>query len=140
VLADYHLRVGEVTTVVGRFADRRVGWLRQDETEVGAAKALTIIDLAAADSAGLEDLLAGAQPRSREIFDHLSTPGRTAVLLGWTSVGEAFVARTRGRISPASALYAIRVIRDYGLRIAEKHRSFSADWEQMVTIDEAPAQ
>jgi len=56
------------------------------------------------------------RPLHREIFDHLSTPGRVAVLSSWKTLGaaEAFATRIRTRLPSDAAVYAIRVIRDYG--------------------------
>ena len=89
--------------------------MRRDETEVGEAKALTIIDGQTADIGRL-DGLDGAAPLHREVFDHLSEPGRVAVLSSWRTLdeAEAFARRIRGRLSPQAQVYAIRVIRDYG--------------------------
>lgn len=114
VLADYHLRVGEVTALAGgQYAGRKIGWMRRDETEVGAAKAVTVFDGAPRDLQGL----AAAHPLHEETFDHLTDPNRVARLDEWASVAqaEAFARQARARLSGRSAIYAVRVIRDYGL-------------------------
>jgi heme-degrading monooxygenase HmoA len=122
VLSDYHLRVGEVTAVAGKFADREVGWARHDETEVGAAKALVIVDGVMPDGAAAtmtERVKAGqAGAVTLELFDHLTEANRLALLSAWQSHADAsaFV-RSIGPIIETTKLnaYVIRVIRDYGL-------------------------
>jgi heme-degrading monooxygenase HmoA len=123
VLDDYHIRVGEVTQVTGPYADRKVGWMRQDETQVGQAQALTIIDgvlppdsnlwqFASKLTADRNDVV------STDIFDHLTTPGRIAMLVGWRSQqdADAFAKAAMQRNDAHAQIYAIRVIRDYGLK------------------------
>ena len=124
LLSDYHLRVGEVTEVSGKFADREVGWARHDETEVGAAKALVIIEGEVPSGS-----MAAALPKrinvgergavSSEVFEHLTQANRLAMLSGWKTQTEA--AKFAKSIEPIVAaatlnLYVIRVIRDYGLK------------------------
>ncbi|HEV7776057.1 MAG TPA: antibiotic biosynthesis monooxygenase [Luteibacter sp.] len=112
VLADYHLRVGEVTRVTGPFADRPVGWMRHDETDVGEARALSLVD--AAPGAGSLASATDAGWLHAETFEHLHDIGRTVTLMSWRGIGEAeaFAARAAG---DGVRTYAIRVIRDYGM-------------------------
>lgn len=123
VLDDYHIRVGEVTRVAGPFADRSVGWMRQDQTQIGQAEALTIIDgVVSPDSSiwKLADNVATdhAGVVSRDTFDHLTTPGRVAMLIGWQTQDEAnaFAEEAMRQNSAHAQIYAIRVIRDYTLK------------------------
>jgi heme-degrading monooxygenase HmoA len=124
VLSDYHLRVGEVTQVTGKFAGREVGWMRHDETEVGVAKALVIIEGEIAPDSPAACIpqrmkVGQAVMISVEVFEHLTQPNRLAILSAWRAQADA--AEFAKSISPlleAANLnaYAIRVIRDYGLK------------------------
>jgi heme-degrading monooxygenase HmoA len=124
VLSDYHLRVGEVTQVTGRFADREVGWMRHDETEVAVAKALVIIEgEMAPDSpaASIPQRIKAGQAGAigAEVFEHLTQPNRLAILSAWQTPSDA--AAFAKSISPPVRVanlnsYVIRVIRDYGLK------------------------
>lgn len=123
VLDDYHIRVGEVTRVAGTYANRQVGWMRQDETQVGQAEALTIIDgivppdsklwaFASKLAVGQNDVV------SSDIFDHLTSSGRIAMLVGWHSQQDAnaFAEAAMQHNDAHARIYAIRVIRDYSLK------------------------
>jgi heme-degrading monooxygenase HmoA len=123
VLDDYHIRVGEVTRVAGTYADRTVGWMRQDETQVGQAEALTIIDGIVPPDSSLwkfadKPVIGQDGVVSTEIFDHLTTPGRIAMLVGWRSQQDAnaFAEAAMQHNDAHAQIYAIRVIRDYGLK------------------------
>lgn len=120
VLEDYRIRVGEVTRVAGRFADRDVGWMRQDQTEIGQATALTIIDGALPDGSSLSPLTSTTHPKAldSDVFQHLTTAGRHAFLAGWRTQQDADnFADAAIRSNDAGAnIYAIRVVRDYGLK------------------------
>lgn len=123
VLDDYHIRVGEATRASGPFADRHVGWMRQDETQVGQAAALTIIDGVVSPDSALWKLANGGygpdQGRvSQDVFDHLTTAGRVAVVAGWhtQAQADAFADDAMRHNDAHAQIYAIRVIRDYGLK------------------------
>ncbi|HET7333329.1 antibiotic biosynthesis monooxygenase [Dyella sp.] len=119
VLDHYRIRVGEITCVAGAHANRSVGWVRQDRTEVGEAVALTIIDGTLAPNSALWPSAEDARLRSvdGDVFDHISTRNRAAILLGWRSEQEAEdFANEAMRCNDAEAnIYAIRVVRDYGM-------------------------
>lgn len=120
VLEDYRIRVGEVTRVAGRFADRDVGWMRQDQTEMGQAAALTIIDGALSDGSSLNPLTNTTHPQvvDSDVFQHLHTAERRAFLAGWRTQQDANnFADAAIRSNDAGAnIYAIRVVRDYSLK------------------------
>lgn len=117
VLDDYRIRVGEVTRVAGRYADRPVGWARQDHTDAGPATTLTIIDGELSSAWLRETEIARPGLVDRDVFDHLSMPGRVAALMGWRTPqhAEDFASSALLRCDKPSNIYAIRVIRDYGL-------------------------
>jgi heme-degrading monooxygenase HmoA len=114
VLHDYRIRVGEVTRVAGRFADRDVGWMRKDQTDAGHVTALTLIDGVLDANASLVH----ADAIERDVFEHIHTPERMALLSGWHTQQEAddFAATAIGQSNAGTNIYAIRVIRDYGFR------------------------
>ena len=130
VFEDYHLRVGEVTRVTGPFADREVGWMRHDATEVGQSRTLTVVDgvlsapLRQFIDAGLSD---GPHIVGHDHFDHLSEHDRSAIVVGWNSSDAAhgFAEQLAARATQATRLYTIRVIRDYGLRDRREAPQFS---------------
>jgi heme-degrading monooxygenase HmoA len=118
VLDDYRIRVGEATRVAGPFADRSVGWARQDHTEVGQAKALTIIDGVLSPNASLWAFANVPRPSTVEadVFEHIASEGRVAILTAWRTQQEAdnFADEAIRRNDANASVYAIRIIRDYG--------------------------
>ena len=121
VLAHYHLRVGEVcadTAVPGALPARRL-----DETETGAARALTLTEVDPADGRpALGDPVAAlglpadgsAGLVAHEVFDSLYTPGKLLLLAAWTDAAAA------ARWQPAGQAKGlrhrqVRVIRDYAM-------------------------
>ncbi|GLQ94058.1 antibiotic biosynthesis monooxygenase family protein [Dyella acidisoli] len=119
VLDDYRIRVGEATRVAGRHADRSVGWVRQDHTEMGEAIALTIIDGTLSPSSSLWQVAEIARARivGGDVFDHISTPNRIAIVMSWRSEQEAddFAKEAIRRNDADASIYAIRIVRDYGM-------------------------
>jgi len=102
VFADYHLRVGEVIAENGIALPAQ----RLDETEVGAARALTLLEQPASatppPAAGLV---------AWDAFDGITDPGATLLLLAW---------RDRAALDawPGAAgarRLDVRVVRDYGM-------------------------
>ena len=124
IFADYHLRVGEVTADDRPPAGLALREQRFDATEVGAAKAVTITDVAPPAGTGLphgvEGLVGsvGLRPEAaglveHDAFDSLREPGRAVVLAWWRDAEAASGLRPcRG----AARRRSIRVIRDYAMR------------------------
>ena len=100
VLADYHLRVGEITADTE--AREAMPQQRFDATEVGASKALTLTEQA---------LDALSSVRGGEAFDSVTQPGNGLYLQSWSdpAVAETGVGKLAGRHR------VVRVIRDYGM-------------------------
>lgn len=122
VFADYRLRVGEATQVAGSFADRQVGWMRHDVTAAGSAKWLSVVDAKLPPSSPhwrkVEAMLSAQSGAiSRELYDHLQTPGRLAIVCGWNDEKEAlrFAAAPCWHGVPELQMFTVRVIRDYGM-------------------------
>jgi heme-degrading monooxygenase HmoA len=127
VLRDYHLRVGQLTHDT-RLPDGQIlAEQRLDETEVGGATTVTLIDakrpLEAVKTAtpeqvaqwlGLKTGAAGLV--SWDVFDAVLSPGTIILLLSWKdrAAAEAFEGTTtwpEGR-----RLRQVRVVRDYSMR------------------------
>ena len=104
VLADYHLRVGEIVTDTQ--ADR-LPQQRFDTTETGVAKALSVTERPAA-ALGVDSAEGALET---DMFDSITRPGNELILCGWRDVAaaEAGVANLPGRHR------VVRVIRDYGM-------------------------
>ncbi len=127
ILAHYHLRVGEISA--DSAASDALPAQRLDETEVGAARALTLTEADPVDGqpAFGDPVAALALPAdgsaglvSHEVFDSLYAPGKLLLLAAWTDAAAAT------RWQPAEAAKAakaakglrhrqVRVIRDYAM-------------------------
>jgi heme-degrading monooxygenase HmoA len=118
VLAGYRLRVGEVTLAAGRLASGRdPGWMRHDETETAEDKAVALV----AGEWGVIGLLEETSLRQgalhAELFGGLTDPNRGALLTAWRGVAEAeaFARIARDGRLQATDVYAIRILRNYGM-------------------------
>ena len=130
VFADYHLRVGEVTADSHPPPGHPVREQRFDATEVGAAKACTLVEAQRtehphpADADGLMRAL-GFDPRAAglvawDAFDSLTTPGKVLVLLSWTDARAGAAPSSAPSTAPSRGpaghrVRAVRIIRDYGM-------------------------
>ena len=113
IFADYRLRVAEVTEDTHPPADVPLHQDRYDETEIGTAKAATLLEPLDTDSppampnlddaSGLADL---------ERYDGILEPHPPLLLASWTDLPAA-----RNSTPPSSNLRIrhLRVIREYGL-------------------------
>ena len=122
IFADYHLRVGEI--VADSEAEAPLPQQRFEETEVGAAKCVTITELS---SPGGGDGDGGDAPNrataamtwqtaalEREEFESIYAAGQRLLLQSWRDVGAA------ERWTPAANGYSlrhrvVRIVRDYGM-------------------------
>ena len=122
IFEDYHLRVGEVVSDTSPPEGLSVREQRLDETETGAAKAVTISELpaaggkpASADLAKELGLVSGAPPGllDHELFESIYNPGKLVLLAAWKD------AATGANWQPGSIAglrhRRVRVIRDYGM-------------------------
>ena len=121
VFQDYHLRVGEVTADThppeGLAAEQK----RFDETEIGAAKSVTITELTPSD--GTRDLAAalGLDVSAgglvdRELFESIYNAGKHLLLASWRDADAA----SAWKPAPIAGAQArrhrqVRVVRDYGM-------------------------
>jgi heme-degrading monooxygenase HmoA len=128
ILADYHLRVGQITQDTeipegGQLLEQRL-----DETEVGEGKAITLVTAKrpeqwaattnpddCAEFLGLNPYAEGML--SYDVFDAVLSPGDLILLCSWrdNTAAEAFETSIPGPIPPGGRLRRVRVIRDYGM-------------------------
>ncbi len=113
IFADYRLRVAEVTDDTHPPAGVTVQQSRYDETEIGAAKAATVLE--PTDTGDLDALPAldtGDGPADLERYDGVLEPHTTLLLASWAGLAAA-----RAGIPPLPTVRVrhARVIREYGL-------------------------
>jgi len=121
IFEDYHLRVGEVVSDTAPPKGHAVREQRLDETEIGAAKMLTISELPALNgkpenSDLTRDLgLVGAPGLlDDELFESVYNPGKLVLLAEWRTGPAAQTWRPAARAGGVRHR-CVRVIRDYGM-------------------------
>ncbi len=114
VFADYHLRIGEISGDTKPPQALRAQ--RLDETDVGAAKTVMLIDAPADGAARERALRLGLNEDAPglvawDVFDAVLNPGDTMLLLSWRDdeAAQAFATPAGARVR------RVRVIRDYGM-------------------------
>ncbi|HEV3174579.1 MAG TPA: antibiotic biosynthesis monooxygenase [Stellaceae bacterium] len=122
IFEDYHLRVGEIVADTALPKGQVVREQRLDETEVGAAKAVTLSELAPKDakpaSADLAaDLGLANAPGllDHELFESIYNPGKQVLLASWKSAVAAAEWKPKAIAGSVLRHRRLRVIRDYGL-------------------------
>jgi heme-degrading monooxygenase HmoA len=125
VFEDYHLRVGEITSDTRIPAGQQMHEQRFDETEVGAAKYVTISEFLPVDDARPSESVLPRIPGSpttetgglvdQELFESIYNPGKVLLLLSWrdaVSAGHWMLPAVDG---VDLRHRHVRVIRDYGM-------------------------
>jgi heme-degrading monooxygenase HmoA len=125
VFEDYHLRVGEIASDSEKPNGQSVRQQRFDETEVGAAKVVTLTEVTPADGSVIAaDALAAELGLARypkglvaqETFESIITPGKLLLLLSWQDTGAADAFRPATPAGAKSIRHRhVRIIRDYGM-------------------------
>jgi len=124
IFEDYRLRVGEIVADTAPPKGQVLREQRLDETEVGAAKAITISELpgqdgkpASAELAADLGLLKSATPGllDHELFEGIYSPGKLLLLAGWKNAAAAQGWRPGAIAGSALRHRRVRVIRDYGM-------------------------
>jgi heme-degrading monooxygenase HmoA len=126
ILLDYHLRVGQVTRDTHVPAGHFLREQRLDETEVGAATVITLVngrmppDPAAggapddvAQGLGLAHGAAGLV--AWDVFDAVLTPGDAILLMSWRDAAAAQGFEAAAPFGDGMRLRQVRVVRDYGM-------------------------
>jgi heme-degrading monooxygenase HmoA len=126
ILADYHLRVGQLTQDTQLPAGYRLLEQRLDETQTGKATTVTLIDAKRPSEIpdktsptelarwmGLKSDAAGLA--EWDVFDAVLTPGDPILMLSWHDheAGESYEATAA--LPPGARLRRVRIVRDYGM-------------------------
>jgi heme-degrading monooxygenase HmoA len=145
ILADYHLRVGQITADDRLPAGYALAEQRLDETEVGAGTAITLVN--AARPAGLKETrdandLAkqlGLNPwagpsASWDLFDAVLTPGDLILLITWKD--DSAARSYEGSLAPedGARVRRVRVVRDYGKYDRREAPQYYADAKGGKTV------
>ncbi|MGU3667858.1 antibiotic biosynthesis monooxygenase family protein [Methylobacterium sp. A49B] len=127
VFADYHLRVAEVTADSAPPEGCALHQQRLDATEVGRARACTLVEATARDGRALPEdsgdlaLALGLDPAAEglvasDVFVSLYTSGKVMLLVSWIGPEAAASFRpTKPSTAGGVRVRTVRVIRDYGL-------------------------
>jgi heme-degrading monooxygenase HmoA len=123
VFEDYRLRVGEVTADTQPPEGISVEQTRLDETQIAAAKAVTITEIRrdpkrAAAPGDLSSLF-GLEPGTaglvdQEMFASIYAPGKMILLASWRDAAAAQAWRPAVSAGPQRHRH-VRIIRDYGM-------------------------
>ncbi|WP_322054937.1 antibiotic biosynthesis monooxygenase family protein [Paraburkholderia bannensis] len=126
VFADYRLRIGQTIVDTRLPQGEALTEQRLDVTEVGAGKAVTLLD-ATRDAAWVRQAGAHAVrdalglPLDAEglvawdAFDALLTPGEVIVVATWRDMAAAEAYERRTALAQDTSLRHIRIIREYGM-------------------------
>ena len=124
VFQDYHLRVGEITADNRPPQGQVLRAQRLDETEVGAAKCVTITEVPGVNEKPAAGGIAGALGLppvgkdglvAQEAFESIYAPGKLLLLASWQDAAAAEAWRPRA-VGPAEPRHRrVRVVRDYGM-------------------------
>lgn len=126
ILLDYHLRVGQVTRDTRPPRGHELQEQRLDETEVGAATTISLIDARRrpewVEAAGADDVAAGlglvrgsSGLVAWDIFDAVLTPGDVILMLSWRDREAAEAFEATASLDGGVRLRRVRVVRDYGM-------------------------
>jgi heme-degrading monooxygenase HmoA len=142
IFEDYHLRVGEIIADSDLVGGQNLPQQRFDETETGAAKLVTISELAADHGArpdhgalaadlGLPAAEAGGIV-GHEVFAGINDPAKLLLLASWrdATAGQSWRPNLAGA-GGTGRHRAVRIIRDYGMRerreAPQYHRAVAGD-------------
>ena len=142
IFADYQLRVGEIIADTDLVRGHSLPQQRFDETETGAAKLVTISELAAVDPArpdngalaadlGLPAADAGSI-LGHEVFAGINDPAKLLLLASWRDPTAGQSWRPNPAVAGGAGRHrAVRIIRDYGMRerreAPQYHRAVEGD-------------
>jgi heme-degrading monooxygenase HmoA len=126
ILRDYRLRVGQITQDTRIPDGHMLQEQRLDETEVGDATTMTLIDarrpLQWAKTSNAADCSAylGLNPDADgmigwDVFDAVLTPGDLILLITWRTKANAEAFEQHVDLPEAARLRRVRIVRDYGM-------------------------
>src|SRR5262245_17850650 len=145
ILLDYHLRVGQITSDTRIPDGSRLQEQRLDETEVGAATAVTLIDgkrppewVSRTNPNDVARWL-GLAPQAPglvawDVFDAVLTPGDIILLASWKDQAKAEGFRQGVLLQDGARLRRVRVIRDYGMFDRREAPQYYPDAEGAPTV------
>jgi heme-degrading monooxygenase HmoA len=126
ILLDYHLRVGQITRDSRVPPGQEIREQRLDETEVGDAKCVTLLDRGAMAN-GIEGkppaavaAALGVDPKCEglvewDAYEAVLTPGDVIAMCSWKSDAAADAAEAQAGHVEGVRRRRVRVIRDYGM-------------------------
>ncbi|MFL6755313.1 MAG: antibiotic biosynthesis monooxygenase family protein [Sphingomicrobium sp.] len=126
ILAEYHLRVGEITNDTRIPAGHGLVEQRLDETRVGEGTALTLIDARrptewneTSNPADCSQFL-GLDPYADglldwDVLEAVLTPGDLILVQSWRTGAAAESFELTTELPPGARLRRVRVVRDYGM-------------------------
>jgi heme-degrading monooxygenase HmoA len=145
ILQDYHLRVGEVTADSDPPGGVRLHEQRFDETEIGAAKCVTLTEIVPRDGAEFGSIaglltalrleVPGGGLIDHDLFASIYNPGKLALLVSWQ---DAATAQRWTPVRPDGIETLrhrhIRIVRDYGMFDRREAPQFYPDAKGVGTI------
>jgi heme-degrading monooxygenase HmoA len=144
VLSDYHLRVGQITHDTRIPKGYKLEEQRLDETEIGEATTVTLIDAKRppqwketnnpADCAEWLGLAPFTGFVSWDIFDAVLTPGDLILMLTWRDRATANDFESSAELPDGARLRRVRVVRDYGMYDRREAPQFYPDAANGETI------
>jgi len=125
VFEDYHLRVGEIITDTRPPKGHTIRDHRLEETEVGAARVLLLLEMtcppeqvknaAPAELAAKMGYVERDGLLSWDIFDAVLTPGHLVLIMSFRDEAATQGFRAAARMPDDVRLRSVRVVRDYGM-------------------------
>lgn len=125
LLADYRLRVGQITADNQLPAGYALSEQRLDETEAGGGTTVTLINATrpaewrqtdnpydCAEWLGLNPF--AADSTSWDIFDAIRSPGDLILLISWKDAAAARAYEDSSRANAKARMRTVRIVRDYG--------------------------
>jgi heme-degrading monooxygenase HmoA len=145
ILADYHLRVGQIVADDRLPLGYALAEQRLDETEAGAGRAVTLINSARPavfretnDAGDLAKQL-GLKPWARtstswDLFDAVLSPGDLILLMSWKDDAAAATYENALAPKPVGRVRRVRIVRDYGKYDRREAPQYYADAKGAKTI------
>jgi heme-degrading monooxygenase HmoA len=128
ILADYHLRVGQITADTEIPEGQQLVEQRLDETAVGEGTAVTLITAKRPEkwpeTSNADDCaeFLGLNPYgdgllSYDVFEAVLSPGDLILVCSWrdAAAAQAFASGNPDPVPPGGRLRQVRVVRDYGM-------------------------
>jgi heme-degrading monooxygenase HmoA len=145
ILADYHLRVGQITADNQLPPGHVLTEQRLDETEVGEGSAITLINMTrpaewkettnpsdCAEWLGLNPWTGSST--SWDVFDAVLTPGDLILLISWKDNAAAAAYEKSAMPQDGARTRRVRVVRDYGKYDRREAPQYYADAKGAETI------